>query len=254
MGKEISYYPEYVARFYDVIYSKIRAGTDSEYYLKQILKTQGPVLELGVGTGRLFVDALKQGADIYGIDALVPAEDSDYDIVRDYVTLYGIEFESCSQSTPVAEDTDGSLTFTNDQGRDTILQVPPGAVYQPTQVNISQILLPPNLPSDFNYTGDGFKLTAIVSGTTHSGSIQSAVDILSTYTLTVEFDGSGLSNAQESNLGLYCWQDGGWVKELSSHVDTTLNTILATPDHFSIWAVLGKDSFPIYLPLILTVP
>ena len=193
-------------------------------------------------------------SDIYGIDALVPAEDSDYDIVRDYVTLYGIEFESCSQSTPVAEDTDGSLTFTNDQGRDTILQVPPGAVYQPTQVNISQILLPPNLPSDFNYTGDGFKLTAIVSGTTHSGSIQSAVDILSTYTLTVEFDGSGLSNAQESNLGLYCWQDGGWVKELSSHVDTTLNTILATPDHFSIWAVLGKDSFPIYLPLILTVP
>ncbi len=69
MGKEISNYPEYVARFYDVIYSKIRAGTDSEYYLKQILKTQGPVLELGVGTGRLFVDALKQGADIYGIDA-----------------------------------------------------------------------------------------------------------------------------------------------------------------------------------------
>ncbi len=69
MGKKLSNYPDYVARFYDVIYSKLRTSVDSEYYLKQILKTQGPVLELGVGTGRLFVEALKQGADIYGIDA-----------------------------------------------------------------------------------------------------------------------------------------------------------------------------------------
>jgi len=69
MSKKLSNYPEYVARFYDVIYSKLRAGVDWEYYLKQILKTQGPVLELGVGTGRLFVEALKQGADMYGIDA-----------------------------------------------------------------------------------------------------------------------------------------------------------------------------------------
>jgi ubiquinone/menaquinone biosynthesis C-methylase UbiE len=62
-------YPSYVARFYDVIYSKVISGEDSGYYLEQILKTQGPVLELGVGTGRIFVEALKQGADIFGIDA-----------------------------------------------------------------------------------------------------------------------------------------------------------------------------------------
>lgn len=61
-------YPSYVARFYDVIYSKVISWEDSEYYLKQVFKTQGPVLELGVGTGRIFVEALKQGADIYGID------------------------------------------------------------------------------------------------------------------------------------------------------------------------------------------
>jgi SAM-dependent methyltransferase len=69
MDKLLSNYPVYVARFYDLIYSKVISGEDSGYYLKQILKTQGPVLELGVGTGRIFVEALKQGADIYGIDA-----------------------------------------------------------------------------------------------------------------------------------------------------------------------------------------
>jgi SAM-dependent methyltransferase len=59
--------PEIVARFYDTIFSKLR-GVDKGYYLKKIAQTKGPVLEIGVGTGRIFCDALKMGADIYGID------------------------------------------------------------------------------------------------------------------------------------------------------------------------------------------
>lgn len=60
-------YPEYVARFYDLIYSKLRS-IDREYFLNKILEVQGPVLEIGVGTGRIFLDALDRGSDIYGID------------------------------------------------------------------------------------------------------------------------------------------------------------------------------------------
>jgi phosphonate transport system substrate-binding protein len=205
---------------------------------------------LDVASSQEGQDAL---SDLYGIDGLVPADDSDYDVVRDYVDL-GADFETCSQSTPVTEDTGGLLTLTNDQGRDTTLQIPTGAVDLPTQVNIAQVPLPPNLGSEFNYTGDSFELTAIVSSTTPSGSSQSEVDILTTYTLTVEYDGSGLSDTQEANLKLYYWQDGMWVKEPSSAVNTSINSIMAMPDHFSIWAVLGKDSFPVYLPLILSVP
>jgi len=36
--------------------------------MKKILETDGLVLELGVGTGRIFMKALEKGADIYGID------------------------------------------------------------------------------------------------------------------------------------------------------------------------------------------
>jgi SAM-dependent methyltransferase len=62
-------YPsDFVARFYDLIYKKVRTGVDLDYYMKKILKTDGPVLELGVGTGRIFMKALEKGADIYGID------------------------------------------------------------------------------------------------------------------------------------------------------------------------------------------
>lgn len=60
-------YPEYVARFYDVIYAYLRT-VDRDYFLRKIKEVQGPVLEIGVGTGRFFIDALSGGADIYGID------------------------------------------------------------------------------------------------------------------------------------------------------------------------------------------
>lgn len=61
-------YPDFFARFYDIIYGKIRSGVDYEYYLRQILNRKGNILEIGVGTGRLFISALEKGADIYGID------------------------------------------------------------------------------------------------------------------------------------------------------------------------------------------
>ena len=69
---EIQAYPEFVARFYDVVYNEIRTGVDDQYYIRKIKETDGPVLEIGVGTGRLFQEALKTGADIYGLD-LSPA-------------------------------------------------------------------------------------------------------------------------------------------------------------------------------------
>jgi SAM-dependent methyltransferase len=64
-------YPEYFARFYDVIYNKTRQQADYDYFMKKILSAKGPVLEVGCGTGRIFADALKKGADIYGIDSSI---------------------------------------------------------------------------------------------------------------------------------------------------------------------------------------
>ena len=61
-------YPKNFARFYDTIYSKMRHGDDSQFFLDLVKKTGGRVLEVGVGTGRLFTEALDAGADIYGID------------------------------------------------------------------------------------------------------------------------------------------------------------------------------------------
>jgi len=61
-------YPGIVAGFYDIIYEKIRDKIDRKFYMDKILATDGPVLEVGCGSGRLLVSALDKGADIYGID------------------------------------------------------------------------------------------------------------------------------------------------------------------------------------------
>ena len=66
--KDLTEYPEIAARFYDVVYSHLRSGTDSEFFLEEIARAQGKILEIGTGTGRFFVEALKNGADIYGLD------------------------------------------------------------------------------------------------------------------------------------------------------------------------------------------
>ena len=61
-------YPQFFARFYDLVYHDKRDGVDNKFFLDQIKNTEGKILEIGVGTGRLFADALNQEADVYGID------------------------------------------------------------------------------------------------------------------------------------------------------------------------------------------
>jgi len=63
-----SLYPDFFARFYDVIYDVVRSEADHDYFMQKILNAGGKVLEVGMGTGRFFMEALEQGADIYGVD------------------------------------------------------------------------------------------------------------------------------------------------------------------------------------------
>ncbi len=61
-------YPSAFARFYDLIYTKLRSDVDTGFFLNKMKEARGPVLEVGVGTGRYFREALKEGVDVYGID------------------------------------------------------------------------------------------------------------------------------------------------------------------------------------------
>lgn len=65
---DIYKYNKSISRFYDAVYEKILNNAGLNFYLDEISNAKGSVLEIGAGTGRIFVPALENGADIYGID------------------------------------------------------------------------------------------------------------------------------------------------------------------------------------------
>jgi SAM-dependent methyltransferase len=65
----MSHYPGYVARFYDVVYRQVRDAADKSYYVNKLVSCKGSSLEVGAGTGRIFLEALDRGADVHGTDS-----------------------------------------------------------------------------------------------------------------------------------------------------------------------------------------
>ena len=90
-------YPDLIARFYDTVYAQVRDGVDNDWYLGRMAAAGGPVLEIGVGTGRLFAEARRRGIDAWGVDlspamiarcrAKLPPEDRERVSVADAVTM-----------------------------------------------------------------------------------------------------------------------------------------------------------------------
>jgi alpha-tubulin suppressor-like RCC1 family protein len=68
------------------------------------------------------------------------------------------------------------------------------------------------------------------------------------YTVTIQYTDFEKGPAIESTLSLYWWNGSQWVKESSSSVNVNTNTVTATPNHFSIWAVMG-ETLRVYLPV-----
>ena len=54
------------ADIYDAVYSYVRA--DIPFYTQEAVESGGPVLELGVGTGRIAIPTAQLGIDVVGID------------------------------------------------------------------------------------------------------------------------------------------------------------------------------------------
>ena len=60
------YYDKW-AKVYDLIYGNNK--DDANYYKNEAKKVKGKVLEIGCGTGRIYLELLKDGVDAYGIDS-----------------------------------------------------------------------------------------------------------------------------------------------------------------------------------------
>jgi len=96
--------------------------------------------------------------------------------------------------------------------------------------------------------GHSYELYAVRLGT--SG--PPVETIPGTYTVVVQYSDSEVFLVKESTLALYSWDGIQWMQEPTSVADTLVNTVTATPAHFSYWALLGElrtDLLTIYLPV-----
>ncbi|MFC1975857.1 FG-GAP-like repeat-containing protein [Chloroflexota bacterium] len=72
------------------------------------------------------------------------------------------------------------------------------------------------------------------------------------YTITITYHQEDIpDNINESDLALYYWNGDIWIEEPTSIVDSDANTVTARPSHFSLWAILARDTLQgVYLPII----
>ncbi len=58
-----------LARYYDPAYAQLRAPDDVAFYRDLAVASRGPVLELGVGTGRVLLPIAERGIPVTGVDS-----------------------------------------------------------------------------------------------------------------------------------------------------------------------------------------
>jgi hypothetical protein len=104
-----------------------------------------------------------------------------------------------------------------------------------------------NAPSTGKLIGIGhiFEVTAVYSSTGQPA------QPIQPYTVTVQYTDAEKGPTIENTLALFWWDGAQWVRaEPTSQVNTVNNTVTATPDHFSLWAVLGETR-RVFLPVVL---
>jgi hypothetical protein len=105
-------------------------------------------------------------------------------------------------------------------------------------------LSPVMLPGFGELVGGGhfFNLEATLNGIPVQPSLP--------YTMTIGYTAGELGIMMEDTLGLYYWSGEAWVLEPSAQVDPENNLVVAHPDHFSYWALLGEPYQFRFLPLV----
>ena len=73
-------------------------------------------------------------------------------------------------------------------------------------------------------------------------------NIQTPYNLIVLYSKANIGPAKEESLSLYGWNGSRWFVESTSSTDTTNKRITASPDHMSLFAVIGEME-QIFLPM-----
>ena len=182
--------------------------------------------------------------DLTGATGLQTTDDSAYAFVRETVAAFGLEYELCSAGTGITPEAGGAVGYTMQNGLSTTLDIPATAVSEPVKIAFTPLAGLTYVPKGLADAGLAFRVTAAVSSTN-----EPVTTLLAPYTITVRYDAGALAGIAEATLALHYWDGRQWMAEPTSQVNGARRVVVARPNHFSMWAVLGERR--VYLPLVL---
>lgn len=62
------------------------------------------------------------------------------------------------------------------------------------------------------------------------------------YTITIGYTDWQRGVVIEESMGLFNWDSSAWMLDQTSTIDASSNLLVATPDHFSSWGILGETN------------
>jgi hypothetical protein len=144
------------------------------------------------------------------------------------------------QTSAVITINGGELYSTWD---DTLYEFPPGTFTD--TVIVTHTVRYAEIPASTPLLGIGhfYDVTAVYSDT------RLPAQPTQPYTITIGYTHREKGAAIESSLRLFKWEGLKWVLEPTSTVDPINNQLIATPDHFSTWGILGETN-RVFLSLI----
>jgi hypothetical protein len=143
--------------------------------------------------------------------------------------------------TAIISPEGGSLAST---GGDTGFAFGPGAFSSPVRL-IYRHLWARTHVDDHVGLKHAFDLSAVYPDTGQLATLA----LGQTYTVTVHYTDAELGTTAEDTVALHYWDGTQWAKEPSSVVNPATNTVTASPNHLSEWAVLGETR-RVFLPVV----
>jgi parallel beta-helix repeat protein len=214
----------------------------------------------GVGDAHVWTSTIAAPGGVWTEDVSVTVEmgfaGSLVNVVR--VTSREGAADACTSTVTVAEQVitvgpgeGGTIVATSGGGVTTTIDIPPGAVVEPTQHAFTSMPPVAGAPPGMAFAGHAFKLEAYRDGVLYPDLVfQEPVIVGIHYT---EADVAGLD---ESTLELRHWDDGSWSVEGIAMLerDVANNRLVVSVSHLSDFATFAKGQQPqriVYLPLVL---
>jgi oligopeptide transport system substrate-binding protein len=144
----------------------------------------------------------------------------------------------------ISEDTNTTLEFGNDTFSETVVMTyTPSSPYNAGVPSVSGIMSTSG--NAYYDIGHCYDLSAVYKSNGQAAQIESG----KTYNVSITYTNEEKGPAIENTLALFYWNGSKWILEISSEVDIVNNIVTATPDHLSLWTILG-ETINLNLPFV----